>query len=1245
MSGERSDKRMRHPPHGPSQQGKQGQKSSHTFTLGVREKLITLFLVVKIVPLILLAFIAWQSLKSLGNILRETSVTDSRKAMTAMARENIERITTDTAQKVAEFLYQRDADISVLADYCGHHFIDSENSPIKIGEFLADFGENKTSLIRQHSDWAVASHGMGWVQTNPYVPPTDTQTRSVNPENEDEIDGTAFHYRPPFGFGDEPLRFVAVPLYDEIALLDKSGKQVAKHVSSRSTKKRFPFPQELLDISDPQNTFVKAERYFEQLRSLGKNGIYVSDVIGAYTPCRFIGMYTPNSLAAQRINSKIIALEKEADGIITETSWKLRVLHAELKNEEEVFNSKLGPGKKVRDEIDRRLGVGKTWIIENKTPWRVSEELRTLGFSELAEEILTIPFTPENEAFAGAENPRGIRFEGIVRWAKPVLGRDGEVVGYVTFALNHDHIMEMIDHIMPMMERYTELSDAFTGNYAFIWDYQCRNIVHPRHHSICGYNPETGVAETPWLESTLYKGMIAAGYDRDRWQDYIATLTDYQPWTSASDWVKEKIKNKEEWSDEEKARLPLAYQGRMKTPALELTKQGLVGLDGRYLNNAPQCTGWMNLTRDGGSGSFYILWSGLYKLTTAATIPYYTGQYNPEVQGNKRGFGFVTIGAGIDDFIRPANEMGEILETMVADNIQHTTIHLIWTTIVLSIIVVFIAVWMASYLSKKLNWLIDGITKFRRGHRNFRFGVEIKDEFSHLAHSFDNMAENLVKSVHTPMVITDMNLNILYANEQALQAMGTETDIFGQSYKERSIYKYGSRFCPITALSEGRTADVLYLKKSNCFLLGVANYLLDEQGEQQGYIIASNDVTELSFKQRELERAKEEAELANQHKNRFLARMSHELRTPMNAIIGLNDITQSRLTTSPCLADQQELHSYLENLKHSSLHLLDLLNDILEASNLESGTVTMVEKPLDLSVMVNDMIVKMQQKCAAKNLTWTTQLKFNSHRFSTDGLRLQQVLNHLFDNAVKFTPSGGKITFTVEQKDIKNDKVLIVFSIQDTGVGVPAHRIATLCNPFEQVEGDKYTSSGSGLGLSIVQKILELFGAQLTIQSEEGKGSEFSFGVWLQENKTAEKADWDTLRGRFIGQKALVVDDVYVNRIVLVNLLNEAGFVTDEAKDGKEGADMFAISPENTYSIIFMDIQMPVMDGWESAKAIRSLTRQDVKTLPIVTISANAFRDDVEKSLASGMNAHYAKPVQKDTVGEILMRFCTPKDQ
>jgi signal transduction histidine kinase/CheY-like chemotaxis protein len=425
-------------------------------------------------------------------------------------------------------------------------------------------------------------------------------------------------------------------------------------------------------------------------------------------------------------------------------------------------------------------------------------------------------------------------------------------------------------------------------------------------------------------------------------------------------------------------------------------------------------------------------------------------------------------------------------------------------------------------------------------------------------------------------------------------------------------------------------------------LQGVANYFLDEHGVRLGYIITSNDVTELSTKQVELERAKEEAELASQHKSRFLARMSHELRTPMNAIIGFNDMTRSKIDNAQGSGNLEDLDDYLTRLKHSSLDLLNLLNDILEASNLESGSVTLVEKPVNLKEMFEHIAEKAKRDCANKHLELTTHLdELTHHHFVTDGMRLQQVLNNLLNNAIKYTPEYGRIDLIVRHKERKDGKSLLSFAVRDMGAGIAPDKIYQILHPYEHTETD-YTGGGNGLGLMIVRRALELFHTDICVRSELGKGSEFFFDVWLQETETHEKVEVESAVGRFTGQRALVVDDVRLNRVVLVNLLREAGFSVDEAKDGKEGLEMFEQSPENTYSIVLMDIQMPTMNGWESTVAIRNLPRLDAKTTPIITISANAFQEDMDKSMDSGMNAHYAKPIQRQGLAEILMLFCKP---
>jgi PAS domain-containing protein len=465
-------------------------------------------------------------------------------------------------------------------------------------------------------------------------------------------------------------------------------------------------------------------------------------------------------------------------------------------------------------------------------------------------------------------------------------------------ALNHDHIMEFVDYITPMNERYTTLPSAYEGNYAFIWDYKCRSIAHPRHHSIVGYNPLTGEPQVPWLEGTLgfERDYVNGGFLKDKDGKKIPILVDGKPalardtpfyfWSAGggAEWLAanpswDKLADKTagvSWGEflkkynGDREILPqfgervlknkdsnpvkdangnyiLDYQSRDKTPAAALTKAGFVGLDGRYLNNAPQCTGWMDLTKNGGSGSFYILWSGIYKPTTAGAIPYYTGQYAPENQnGSKRGFAFVTIGAGIEDFTAPARDTEKKLADAIDSSMLDNTFRLAVTSVVFFALVVLIAVLLSSYLTKNIKLLIDGLSHFRSGRRHFRLHSNTRDEFDTLTDSFNEMADSIVNSVNGPLSIIDIEHNVIYMNDNALKGnKKTLSEAIGAHYSEISAYPYGSKYCPITALHNNREADVLYWERNGHYYKGSAHYLLGDDGEKIGYIIATNDVTEI----------------------------------------------------------------------------------------------------------------------------------------------------------------------------------------------------------------------------------------------------------------------------------------------------------------------------------------------------------------------------------------------------------------
>ncbi|MCC8165617.1 MAG: HAMP domain-containing methyl-accepting chemotaxis protein [Planctomycetes bacterium] len=558
--------------------GVYGLLRRHGFSM--QTKLIVIFLIVKVIPLFILTFIAWHQFVVLGTTLREIAVLDSTTSLNDSAVKNIERMSTDTARAVADFLYERDDDIRYVATL-----------PRDQAAYAAFVNGARRRLIKQ-GRWELAPDRQSWVDTE--VQPNDPPGVSTNRENED-MDG--FHAIPISTF-----EYINAPLYDEIAFFDLEGNEQVKYVPPDSTKRRHRPDPTLKNVSRRENTFVKAETYWDKLSSLRPGEIYVSDVTGAYVGSNYIGMYVPDA---------------------------------------------------VRDAAAAR------------------------GYP--------IEYKPEEQAYSGKENPNGRRFEGIVRFITPVADENGRKIGYASLALNHDHIMEFVDHITPMDERYTELPSAYEGNYAFIWDYQCRSICHPRHHSIFGADPNTGDPQVPWLEESIYQGWKRSGVAK--WFDYVKDIPTFHE------------------------------QSRSKRPAPELTRAGLIGLDGRYLNNAPQCTGWMDLTKNGGSGSFYILWSGLYKLNTAAAIPYYTGQYAPSAANghSRRGFGFVAIGSGLDYFTAPARATEAKLVQSIDENLTKTVMQLIVTTIILTGIVILIAIWMAWHISSPIRRMAGQMTRLAQG--------------------------------------------------------------------------------------------------------------------------------------------------------------------------------------------------------------------------------------------------------------------------------------------------------------------------------------------------------------------------------------------------------------------------------------------------------------------------------------------------------------------------------------------------
>jgi signal transduction histidine kinase len=326
-----------------------------------------------------------------------------------------------------------------------------------------------------------------------------------------------------------------------------------------------------------------------------------------------------------------------------------------------------------------------------------------------------------DSAYAGKENPHGKKFEGIIRWATPIFDEKGQKLGYVTMALDHTHVIELTNHIVPTEERFSDRPDAGSGNYAFLWDDQDRCIAHPRQFFICGYDPKTGREVPGWVSQETYDEYKKSGMDLPA---FIASLPSFRNFTFKKPGAKEQI------------------------------KEGNISLDCRILDMAPQCEGWHSGTEDGGSGSFLIFWSGLWKLTTYATVPYYTGMYGK----SKRGFGYVTIGANADDFHQAANETKAYIEKntrgqeanietatddarlAIEESLTQNRKLMMSITLVSAALIIAASILISLTITRPLRRLTAGAAAIGRGELHQHIEVRSRGEIGQLAETFNDMA-------------------------------------------------------------------------------------------------------------------------------------------------------------------------------------------------------------------------------------------------------------------------------------------------------------------------------------------------------------------------------------------------------------------------------------------------------------------------------------------------------------------------
>ena len=405
-------------------------------------------------------------------------------------------------------------------------------------------------------------------------------------------------------------------------------------------------------------------------------------------------------------------------------------------------------------------------------------------------------------------------------------------------------------------------------------------------------------------------------------------------------------------------------------------------------------------------------------------------------------------------------------------------------------------------------------------------------------------------------------------------------------------------------------------------------------------VMAFRNVTDtvIRIQQETLERIRIEEELerekrANEAKKTFLFNISHDIRTPMNAIMGFTGLAKRHI------GEPELLEEYLDKVDVSNHQMLSLIDDLLEMSQIDSGQTRIKNEVCDLSGQLVDVVEMMRSQAEDKGLTLTLDNQLPEGEVYVDPNRFQRVITNLLSNAVKFTDPGGHIEVSAFPKEVsKSGYARYVFVVRDDGIGMSGEFLERIFEEFEREGTSTQTGYiGTGLGLSITKRLLDIMGGSIQVESKKGEGSVFTVSIPLKmadkqpkQEKPVESRPAVLPRRTGEKKRILLVEDIEINRMLAENILQEGGFLVESVPDGCDAVDAMQNNPEGYYDLILMDIQMPVMNGYEATRVIRSLGRLDTDRIPIIALSANAREEDKRESIESGMNSHVAKPFDVD---------------
>lgn len=493
------------------------------------------------------------------------------------------------------------------------------------------------------------------------------------------------------------------------------------------------------------------------------------------------------------------------------------------------------------------------------------------------------------------------------------------------------------------------------------------------------------------------------------------------------------------------------------------------------------------------------------------------------------------------------------------------------------------------------------------------------------------------------------SFGVRIGNRGLLRILDRGIALVGEDYLQNLPYRYTDRLYSYTTMDflRDNTLPISVMAMTAAaiiFILAMRSSRRKKKEMEERLALSEKLIEQQQYREEQnriLSEALKTAEGANRAKTAFLSNMSHEIRTPMNAIIGLDSLALRDETL------KQETREYLEKIGDSAEHLLGLINDILDMSRIESGRLVIRSEEFSFSAMLEQINTMVMAQCSEKGLVYKCSVAEGiSDYYIGDDMKLKQVLINILGNAVKFTDAPGDVEMKIDRLASFEDQTTIRFVIKDTGIGMDETFIPRIFDAFTQENSSRDNRYGStGLGMAITKNIVDIMNGTIEVSSKKGEGTVFTVTLTLKncEPQKNSTGSMEKKKAGLEGRNVLFAEDVEINAEIMKELLSVKNINIDHATDGELALKMFSESGEGYYDAILMDIRMPEMDGLEAAAAIRKLDRSDAKKVPIIAMTANAFDEDVQRSLQVGMNAHLSKPIEPDrlyqTMEELIWEY------